>query len=96
MSIEHAEREIEKLKAERDRFKRERDGWESDALQYCQNAGYWREQHGKLRTAAEDEIAANGIQIRRLRAALEKALGALPGSADWHEARRALEETPKR
>jgi hypothetical protein len=26
-----------------------------------------------------------------LKAALEKALGALPGSADWQEARRALE-----
>ena len=27
----------------------------------------------------------------RLRAVLEKALGAIPGSADWHEACRALE-----
>jgi hypothetical protein len=31
------------------------------------------------------------LTIDRLRAALEKALGALPGSADWHVARRELE-----
>ena len=44
-----------------------------------------------LMNKQDDEIAALKAERDRLRTALEKALGAMPGSADWHEARRVLD-----